>query len=173
MPPHPLTPCAGCTKPCLDVDMRKCPRCFVGSTRTLCSRCIMCAGCDGNACRAKRRQLADRSPVWANSLSATCGQIDGLSYEADAAREPVRKQESSREEKSDFGEHSQQTLATQLPVLLGQPSPRKQEASCSSQEADALYSSSAADSSSSWTASLSALPGGGLSLKHILAAWSN
>jgi hypothetical protein len=68
-------PCAGCSKISFPVDMRQCPRCFIGSNRTICSCCTMCAACDC-ATPSRRRRLNDRSPAWATSLDASWGQVD-------------------------------------------------------------------------------------------------
>lgn len=91
-------PCAGCRKLSFPVDMRQCPRCFIGSKQTICSCCKMCAVCDC-ATPSRRRRLNDRSPAWAQSLDASWGMVDPFCVDGSvvphadrqSAQEPERK----------------------------------------------------------------------------------
>lgn len=82
MVPPTTTCCAGCNRPGLHVDMRQCPRCYIGSQRTICSSCKMCAACDVVS-PFKRRRPDDRSPAWTSTLDASWGQVDRFFLEGE------------------------------------------------------------------------------------------
>lgn len=140
------TCCAGCNRPGLPVDMRQCPRCFIGSRRTICSCCKMCAACDG-ASPFKKRRPDDRSPAWTTALNASWGQVDRFFLEG-----PPSHIDGSQIKGSNQTRHSTADAA---------------DVSCSLKD----KSSNTVHDSSTWNIALNALTGG--SWKDVLNIWSN